>query len=175
MGRRVSAPEEPYQRDQPVDPGSGQGPRPATPTPEGTTLTIGPILAQTVRHFFPQLNDWIDQIHDPRFFPFVVYDKRFLLGWGLALFLCKLHSRRQLDYQLNTDGPAVLANRNRLAGTQQDSRPVNGTLEYFLGRIGADPVASLRQQALGRLIRMKALDGHDCKVVSWSSSMAPDT
>jgi hypothetical protein len=88
----------------------------------------------------------------------VVYHKRFLLWWGLALFLCKLGSRRQADYQLNTDGPAVLANLNRLAGTRQTSRPVNKTLNYFLGRIGSPPVAGLRAQLVRRLIRMKALD-----------------
>ena len=88
----------------------------------------------------------------------MVYHKRFLLWWGLALFLCKLGSRRQADYQLNTDGPAVLANLNRLAGTRQTSRPVNKTLNYFLGRIGSPPVAGLRAQLVRRLIRMKALD-----------------
>jgi hypothetical protein len=88
----------------------------------------------------------------------VTYDKRFLLWWGLALFLCKLGSRRQLDYQLNTDGPALLDNLNRLAGTRQTTRPVNKTLNYFLGRIGTPPLAGLRAQCLRRLIRMKALD-----------------
>jgi hypothetical protein len=48
-----------------------------------------------------------------------------------TLFLCKLSSRRQLDCQLNTDGPEVLANLNRLASTAQDSRPANQTLEYL--------------------------------------------
>jgi hypothetical protein len=90
-----------------------------------------------VVHFFPDLNAWIDEIHDPRFLPFVVYSKRFLVWWGLSLFLFKLSSRRQLDYQLNTDGPEVLANLNRLAGTAQNSRPVNKTLEYFLGKSAA--------------------------------------
>ena len=85
-------------------------------------------------HFFPHLNTWIDEIDDPRFAPFVIYSKRFLVWWGFSLFLLKLSSRRQLDYQLNTDGPEVLANLNRLAGTVQDSRPVNQTLEYFLGK-----------------------------------------
>jgi hypothetical protein len=94
-----------------------------------------------VRHFFPELNAWIDQIDDPRFLPLVVYHKRFLVWWGLSLFLCKLSSRRQLDYQLNTDGPEVLANLNRLAGTAQQSRPVNQTLEYFLEKIGSAPIA----------------------------------
>jgi hypothetical protein len=111
-----------------------------------------------VRHFFPELNTWIDQIHDPRFLPMVVYHKRFLVWWGLSLFLCKLSSRRQLDYQFNTDGPEVLANLNRLAGTAQQSRPVNQTLEYFLEKIGSAPFAGLRQRMVQRLIRMKALD-----------------
>ena len=115
-------------------------------------------MARTIGHFFPELNTWIDQIPDPRWFPLVVYDKRFLMWWGLSLFLCKLSSRRQLDYQLNTDGPEVLANLNRLAGTAQDSRPVNQTLEYFLEKIGSDPIAGLRQRMVQRLIRMKALE-----------------
>jgi hypothetical protein len=89
----------------------------------------------------------------------VIYHKRFLIWWGLSLFLCKLTSRRQLDYQLNTDGPEVLNNLNRLAGTAQQSRPVNQTLEYFLERIGSTPIADLRRQMVQRLIRMKALDG----------------
>ncbi len=52
----------------------------------------------------------------------------------------------------------MLANLNRLAGTAQDSRPVNQTLEYFLEEIGAPPIAGLRQRMVQRLIRMKALD-----------------
>lgn len=88
----------------------------------------------------------------------MIYDKHFLVWWGLALFLCKLGSRRQLDYQLNSDGPQVLTNLNRLAGTQQKTRPVHGTLEHFVGRIGSAPLADLDQKMVQRLIRMKALD-----------------
>ena len=88
----------------------------------------------------------------------VTYHKRFLVWWGLSLFLCKLSSRRQLDYQLNTDGPEVLENLNHLAETAQDSRPVNQTLEYFLEGTGAAPIAGLRQRMVERLIRMKALE-----------------
>lgn len=88
----------------------------------------------------------------------MVYDKHFLLWWGLSLFLCKLGSRRQLDYQLGSDGPEVLQNLNRLAGTAQATRPVNKTLEYFVGKIGSAPLVELSQKMLNRLIRMKALD-----------------
>jgi hypothetical protein len=113
---------------------------------------------QTIRHFFPDLNSWIDEIDDQRFQPMVVYHKRFLVWWGLGLFLFKLGSRRQLDSEFDTDGPEVLNNFNRLAGTAQDSRPVNKTLEHFLELNGSDPIAVLRRLMVQRLIRMKALD-----------------
>ena len=158
MGPRTSTPQGPDPRDQPVDPGPHPGPRSGPPSTTGTTLNIGAILVQTVRHFFPELNAWIDQIEDPRFLPLVVYHKRFLVWWGLSLFLFKLSSRRQLDYQFNSDGPEVLPNLNRLADTEQESRPVNQTLEYFLGKIGNSSIAGLRQRMIQRLIRMKALD-----------------
>jgi len=159
MGAGIPTAQGPDPGGQPVGPGLDPGPRGAPPAAAGATLTIGPILVQTVHHFFPELNAWIDQIPDPRFPPLVIYHKRFLLWWGLSLFLCKLTSRRQLDYQLNTDGPEVLNNLNRWAGTAQQSRPVNQTLEYFLERIGSTPIADLRRQMVQRLIRMKALDG----------------
>jgi hypothetical protein len=158
MGARTSTPQGPDPRGQPVDPGPDPGPRPGPTPATGTTLNIGSILVQTVRHFFPELNAWIDAIDDPRFPPLVTYHKRFLVWWGLALFLCKLSSRRQLDYAFDSDGPEVLPNLNRLAGTAQDGRPVNQTLEYFLAKIGSGPIAGLRQRMISRLIRMKALD-----------------
>ena len=88
----------------------------------------------------------------------MIDDKPFLLWWGLSLFLCKLGSRRQLDYQLNTDGPEVLTNLNRLAGTAQTTRPVNQTLDYFVGGVGSESIAGLGRKMLHRLVRMKALD-----------------
>jgi hypothetical protein len=157
MGERIPTTEGTDQRDQPVDPGPGPGPRPATQAQEGATLNIGPVLARTVGHFFPDFDTWLNEIDDPRFLPFITYDKRFLLWWGLQLFLCKLGSRRQLDYQLNTDGPQLLGNLNRLAHTAQDSRPVNKTLDHFLGGVGPAPLAALEQRLVNRLIRMRAL------------------
>ena len=88
----------------------------------------------------------------------MVYDKHFLVWFGLMLFVCKLGSRRQANFHLNTDGPQVLPNLNRLAGTAQQSCPVDKTLEYFWRRVGSAPLVELRKQAVNRLVRMKALD-----------------
>ncbi len=113
---------------------------------------------QTLRHFWPELNDWIDKIEDPRFEPFIIYDKRFLMYWGFCLFLFKLSSRRQLDFQLDIQDTHVLDNLNRLAGTKQTTRPVHNTLNYFVGCIGAAALAALRTAMVQRLLRMKVLD-----------------
>ena len=70
----------------------------------------------------------------------------------------QLGSRRQLDFDLDARGTQVLRNLNRLAQTQQETRPVHDTLDHFLGHTGAAPYAGLRTLMLRRLIRMKALD-----------------
>jgi hypothetical protein len=104
------------------------------------------------------LNHWLDSVPDSRFFPYVIYDKRFLIWWGIGLYLFKLGSRRQLDFDLDARGTHVLANFNRLADTQQKTRPVHKTLNHFLGHTGAAPYACLRTALIRRLLRMKALE-----------------
>lgn len=121
-------------------------------------MNLGEALVQTVRHFWPEFNGWLNQVHDPRFFPFIVYDKRFLIWWGICLYLFQLGSRRQLDFDLDIRDSHILDNLNRLAQTKQITRPVHKTLHYFVGRTGAAPYAWLRTRLLQRLIRMKALD-----------------
>ena len=74
------------------------------------------------------------------------------------LFLGQLRSRRQLDFNLRDAGSLMLENLNRLAGVEQESLPVDGTLDHFLGHLGSLPVAAVRSEMVRRLIRMKALD-----------------
>lgn len=113
---------------------------------------------RTQRHFWPELNDWLDRFPDPRRQERIIYDKRFLVWWGLCLYLFQLGARRQLDFHLDCRDSDVLANLNRLANTKQTTRPVHDTLHYYVGLIGPAPYARLRDSLLRRLIRMKALD-----------------
>lgn len=76
----------------------------------------------------------------------------------MSLFLFKLRSRRQLDFDLDACGTQVLNNLNRLADTQQTSRPVNKTLDDFLGQVGSQPLADLRTQLIRPLLRQKLFD-----------------
>lgn len=104
------------------------------------------------------MSGWLGQLPDTRFQPLIVYDRRFLAWWGLALFLFKLRSGRQLDFDLRDLETEVLTNFNRLAGTQQETLPVDGTLSHFLGHVGPAAFAELRTRMIRRLIRMKVLD-----------------
>lgn len=114
---------------------------------------------QTALHYFPDFSTWLDELPDSRFKPFITYAKGFLCWWGLLLFVMKLGSRRQLDFDLRDEETEVLDNVNRLAGAQQGTLPVHGTLNHFIGHVGANPFAVLRRKMVRRLIRMKALDG----------------
>lgn len=132
-------------------------------------MNLGDAFVRTISHFWPDFNDWLQQIPDSRFQPFVTYDKRFLVWWGLLLYVFQLGARRQLDFELAAHDSDVLANLNRLAQTKQDTRPVNQTLHHFLGHTGVTPYPRLRRQMLQRLIRSKALDAarlHGCFVVA---------
>lgn len=132
--------------------------RPGTQEAPGTLVGVAEGAVLTVRHFWPDLPKWLDGLPDPRDQELITYDRRFLAWWGLGLFLFKLGSRRQLDFELREMQSHVLANLNRLAGTHQTSLPVDGTLDYFVEGIGPAPLACLRTSMMQRLIRMKVLD-----------------
>ena len=140
--------------------GSGPNPDPCPgSTPQGgKVLALGKIFFKTIRHFWPKLNQWADKLPDTRFQPMVTYEARFLLWWGLLLFCFKLGSRRNLDFQLRDLELFVRANLNQLAKTQQESLPVHKTLDHFLGHVGSQALAELRDQCVRQLIRNKVLD-----------------
>lgn len=158
MDRRTPASQAPA----PGDPHPQRGPGPHAHAPPeaqgGAALIAGRALAQTVRHFFPDLNDWLQALPDRRDQEAIIYETRFLAWWGIALYLFQLGSRRQLDFDLDANGTYVLDNLNRLADTAHTTRPVHDTLDYFLGGTAVDRVAAIRLQMVRRLLRMKTLD-----------------
>jgi len=157
MDRQPQTPQSPPGRDSPAERGPGPDSRPEPKTPSGPALNAGPILVRTLRHFFPDFNSWLDDFPDPRCQQRITYDKRFLLYEALGLFLFKLGARRQLDFEVR-DGPAMLANLNRLADTHQEGLPVNKTVNDYLAGVSVSAPQALRRRAVGRLIRNKVFE-----------------
>jgi hypothetical protein len=158
MDRRAQTPQSTPAGDSPAQPGPGTDSCPTPQTQGGTPLIAGRALVQTVRHFFPEFNAWLNRLPDGRVPEACTYERRFLAWWGIALYLLQLGSRRQLDYDLRNGGPQVLANMNRLAETEQDTLPVHDTLDHFLGKVRLAGWVRLRMQMVQRLLRMKAFD-----------------
>jgi hypothetical protein len=121
-------------------------------------VSLGASLVQTVRHFFPRLNEWLQALPDTRVQEACTYETRFLAWWGIFLYLLQLGSRRQLDFRLDAQGTCVLANLNRLAHTQQQTRPVHGTLDHFVGHVVPEGFATVRTYMVRQLIRSKVLE-----------------
>jgi hypothetical protein len=145
-------------RDPPVVGGAAAGPGPTVEAQSGATLIVGRALVQTTRHFFPDLNAWLDRLPDTRVPDACTYATRFLAWWGLCLYLLQLGSRRQLDFDLRDGGLPVLNNLNRLAETEQTTLPVHDTLDHFVGHVSLSGWEKLRTQCVQRLLRMKVLD-----------------
>src|SRR5262249_39204885 len=119
MDRQPQAPQGTAGRDPCPDRRPGPHPYPGQEAQGRPALNIGPILVRTLRHFFPDFNTWLEELPDPRHPGRTRYEARFLLWTALMLFVCKLGSRRQIDYQFGEAGTQVLANLNRLAGPRQ--------------------------------------------------------
>jgi hypothetical protein len=158
MGRHAPTPQGTAQGDSRPQSGPGPNARPTPPPQGGATLIAGRALVQNVRHFFPELPQWLDHLPDSRDPDSTIYSRRFLAWWGIALYLLQLGSRRQLDFELREGGLQVLANLNRLAGTAQTTLPVHDTLDHFLEHVPLTGWERLRTQMVQRLLRMKALD-----------------
>jgi hypothetical protein len=158
MARRTQTPQGSAPGDPPTVAGSAEGPGPAVEAQGGASLIVGRALVQTVRHFFPDLNAWLDRLPDTRVQDACTYVTRFLAWWGLSLSLFQLGSRRQLDFDLRDGGLSVLSNLNRLAQTEQTTLPVHDTLDHFVGHVALSGWERLRTQCVQRLLRMKVLD-----------------
>lgn len=158
MDRSTPTTQDAAPRDSTPHAGQDSDPCPTPTAPTRPVLIIAQAFVQTVRHYFPNFNDWLQQLPDPRDPERLTYPTRFMAWWGLLLFVGQLGSRRQLDFTFDADNPELLANLNRLAGTQLTTRPVHDTLDYFLTRLPVAALVTVRHQMVTRLLRMKALD-----------------
>lgn len=158
MDRTVPTTTASAQGDSSTDTGSGPHPCPPQTPPGGPALIIAQALVQTVRHFFPEINDWLQSLPDTRDRESITYETRFLAWWGLLLFVLQLGSRRQLDFAIDRYGRKVLDNLNRLASSSQRTLPVHDTLDHFLEHVSSSAFADVRLKMVKRLIRMKTLD-----------------
>jgi len=113
------------------------------------------ILHKTVRHFFPELGTWINEMNDPRNENSTTYPLEQMLWQGLLLFLLKLGARRQLNVVFDTE--EALSNLGVLCGRDVDTAAHDSTLGYLAERLGPDQLGRLRHRMMRGLLRKKCL------------------
>lgn len=111
---------------------------------------------KTVRHFFPELNSWLDGIRDPRNPNKTEYEPREVLWPGLLIFSCKLGARRQSKFNFNT--PEFFQNFQRLTSTAKRRICSHDTTAYLCEKLNPQELRKVLGLMAQRLIRMRALE-----------------
>ncbi|NLH39664.1 MAG: transposase [Elusimicrobia bacterium] len=118
------------------------------------------ILYKTMRHFFPEYRQWLRDMKDPRKKNMTSYELPVMIWVGILLFLLKLGSKRQINYELDTE--AMINNIKLLSREKLERIPYDGTLEYLLERLDPVELTRIREKMINRLIRNKSFS--KCKI-----------
>jgi len=113
------------------------------------------VFYKTLHRFFPKLPKWIDSIDDPRQENKTKYNTTHLFWLGTFLFLMKLGSRRQINFQFHTE--EFCKNLNLLSGKNNEKVADHGTVENLSKKMPYNDITEIKQKMINRLIRIKAL------------------
>jgi hypothetical protein len=123
---------------------------------------LGEVLAQTVGHFFPNFDRWIEVFAEPRCAGKVVYAQGLCLWSAITLFVRGLGSRRQYDHEARRDAASaeqrLRQNLNLLAGTDATDLLHGDTLNDYLKQLDPKYLAALPPRMVRRLERMRVLE-----------------
>lgn len=110
---------------------------------------------QVQRHFFKNLNSWIDEMIDPRNESYITYTQQDLIWLGILKNVCGVESMRQMNEQFNEetciDTLSFIAEDWSL-----EEIPDFTTLNNYLEKLSPDCLSDLRGKMVKSLIRSKA-------------------
>lgn len=141
---------------QPCAKPAGKRGRPKKLRPPTPTLTRE--LAVVLKHFFPDLPAWLNEVTDPRKSGHAVYSMKVLLLLGVLMFLSHSGSRNHFNDRVRA-AIEMAKTMSRILGCQLDAVPHLDTLEKVLRSVDPATMETLHAKLIRRLIRMKALDG----------------
>ena len=114
------------------------------------------VLYKTMKQFFPSFNNWLNRIDDPRQHGYIKYSFGEISWIGILLFLLKIGSRRQINFQFNTE--AFRDNLAMLSKARVTKVAHDGTINYLLAKIKPEQWGRLIVKMIKRLIRMRCLE-----------------
>lgn len=114
------------------------------------------ILYKTIHHYFPEYSKWLNGVDDHRNENMILYKPSTLIWVGVLLFLSKIGSRRQINYEFGSD--EMRRNIQSLARQEIERVPHDTTLEYFLAGLSPGELSEILRKMINRLIRKRCLE-----------------
>ena len=89
---------------------------------------------KVVKHFFKNLNQWIEGMTDPRHPSYSIYTQNDLILMGVMKNVCSSESMRQMDEKFNEE--TCIDTMRILSGNKElEEMPHYDTLNYYLERL----------------------------------------
>ena len=121
------------------------------------------VFGRTIKSFFPKIGKWVNHINEPRYKNMLTYHLPILFWEAVFLFLFKLQSTRNVNYQL-VEREKFLQNFKNLfpiLGIPQHTLqrlPDQGTLKYFLTKLSYAQLEEITCEMGKRMIRKRVLE-----------------
>jgi hypothetical protein len=149
-------PDQPQQSGDRSPPCPGKAGRRQKERPPVPDLTE--VLYQTIRHFFPELTKWLNDLPDFRDPDLITYDKKHLVWDVLMMYLTHLESCHQFFWERLSS--AFRENLKRITGTNEETVAHPDTIKYYLKVLDPQHLNEILFKMIHRLMRMKALDDY---------------
>lgn len=105
-------------------------------------------------YFFRQMNQWIEEMKDPRHQSYITYTQSDFLYLGIFKNICFQHSMREMEANFNEE--ACVHTLKILSGNEAlEEIPHSTTLNYYLERLSSACLSELRRKMITSLIRGK--------------------
>lgn len=106
------------------------------------------------KHFFKDLNQWIEEMDDPRNQSYITYTQSDLGYLAILKNVCSQYSMRQMEENFNED---ICIDTLRILSGDKDleEMPHYDTLNYYLERLSPTCLADLRKKMVISLVRGK--------------------
>ena len=116
-------------------------------------------IFRVMKHFFSRLDEWINEIEDPRNTSYITYTQEDLLILGILKNICSVESMRSLDENLNEE--ICIQNFARITGHHElEEIPHYDTLNNYLERLSPSALSDVRSRMIRALLGSRNFDSN---------------
>ena len=110
-----------------------------------------------VRHFFGELNEWIEEMEDPRNESYITYSQKDFFYMGCLKNACSVESMKKMEDLFNEEN--CIRALGILSGNEElDEMPHCDTLNYYLSKLSPECLGEIRTKMIRKLIKSKVFN-----------------